>query len=235
VVSGLSFATFFSLGLTPFADSVIAVVVVLALVGTGYTLFNVPYMAMPSELVSDYQERTRMFQYRVLLIAIGTLIGAGASQRLAELMGDGAEGYSRVGMVLGCAITVFMAWAFFGTAKGNATERSAARTPLADQVRLGFQNKPFIALLATKATQLFGLFTTAAMGIFIIKYVLGKENPGTWLLWFTGVGFLAQVISMPAWSWIAKRIEKQKTYILATTSFSIVSLSWLLESPAGEF
>jgi len=130
---------------------------------------------------------------------------------------------------------VFMAWAFFGTTKGNATERSAARTPLADQVRLGLQNKPFIALLATKATQLFGLFTTAAMGIFIIKYVLGKENPGTWLLWFTGVSFLAQVTSMPAWSLIVKRIEKQKTYMLATASFSIVSLSRLLESPAEEF
>lgn len=235
VVSGLSFATFFSLELTPFADSVIVVVAVLALVGTGYTLFNVPYMAMPSELVSDYQERTRMFQYRVLFIAIGTLIGAGASQRLAELMGGGAEGYSRMGILLGCAITLFMAWTFFGTAKGNATEQSESRTPFSEQVRLGLQNKPFIALLATKATQLFGLFTTAAMGIFIIKYVLGKENPGTWLLWFTGVSFLAQVVSMPAWSWIAKRIEKQKTYMLATALFSIVSLSWLLATPAEEF
>lgn len=234
VISGLSFAAFFSLAMTPFAESVVVTVIILALVGTGYTLFNVPYMAMPSELVSDYTERTRMFQYRVFFIAIGTLIGAGASQRLAELLGGGVEGYSRMGMILGGAIMLFMAWCFFGTASGNTHPRSETRVPFMEQLRLGWQNKPFIALLGTKATQLFGLFTTSAMGIFVVKYVLGKENPGTWLLWLTVVGFFAQVLSMPVWQWITKRLEKQRTYMLATAIFSIVSLSWLLASPAEE-
>jgi GPH family glycoside/pentoside/hexuronide:cation symporter len=235
VLSGLAFAAFFSLALTPMAQSATAIVIVLALVGTGYTLFNVPYMAMPSELVSDYTERTRMFQYRVFFIAIGTLIGAGASQRLAEVLGGGVEGYSRMGLILGGAIMLFMAWSFFGTAGGNVLPRSEVRVPFAEQVRLGWQNKPFIALLATKATQLFGLFTTSAMGIFVIKYVLGEENPGTWLLWFVVFSFAAQVLSMPVWQWITRRLEKQRTYMLATVIFSLVSLSWLLASPAEEF
>jgi GPH family glycoside/pentoside/hexuronide:cation symporter len=112
--------------------------------------------------------------------------------------------------------------------------RSEDKVPFGEQLRLGWQNKPFIALLATKATQLFGLFTTSAMGIFVVKYVLDKENPGAWLLYLTVVGFIAQVGSMPVWGWIVKRIEKQKTYMLATAIFSIVSLSWLLAGPAEE-
>lgn len=234
LIAGSSFAAFFSLAMTPYSESMTLIVVVLALVGTGYTLFNVPYMAMPSELVTDYKQRTRMFQYRVFFIAIGTLIGAGASQRLAELMGGGAEGYASMGMVLGGAITLFMAWCFFGTASGQVLVRSEDKVPFGEQLRLGWQNKPFIALLATKATQLFGLFTTSAMGIFVVKYVLDKENPGTWLLYLTVVGFVAQVGSMPVWGWIVKRIEKQKTYMLATAIFSIVSLSWLLAGPEEE-
>lgn len=235
IVSGVAFALFFSLALTPLSQSLVLVVLVLALVGTGYTIFNVPYMAMPSEIVSDYAERTRMFQYRVFFIAIGTLIGAGATQRLAELFGGGPEGYARMGMVVGGGILLFMAWTFFGTANGAILERTKTTIPFAEQVRLGWQNKPFIALLATKATQLFGLFTAAAMGIFVIKYVLGKENPGTWLLWMTVVSFIAQVASMPMWEWVTKRLEKQKTYMLATAVFSVVSLSWLLASPDEEF
>lgn len=235
LVSGIAFALFFSLALTPLSQSLVLVVLVLALVGTGYTIFNVPYMAMPSEIVSDYAERTRMFQYRVAFIAIGTLVGAGATQRLAELFGGGPEGYARMGMVVGGGILLFMAWTFFGTANGAILERTKTTLPFAEQVRLGWQNKPFIALLATKATQLFGLFTAAAMGIFVIKYVLGKENPGTWLLWMTVVSFIAQVASMPMWEWVTKRLEKQKTYMLATAVFSVVSLSWLLASPDEEF
>jgi GPH family glycoside/pentoside/hexuronide:cation symporter len=192
-------------------------------------------MAMPSEIVSDYAERTRMFQYRVLFIAIGTLIGAGASQRLAELFGGGPEGYAKMGMVLGGGVLLFMAWTFFGTANGAVLERTKTTLPFSEQLRLGWENKPFIALLATKATQLFGLFTASAMGIFVVKYVLGKENPGTWLLWLTVVSFFAQVASMPVWEWITKRLEKQRTYMLATAMFSIVSLSWLLASPDEEF
>jgi GPH family glycoside/pentoside/hexuronide:cation symporter len=235
IVSGVAFALFFSLALTPLSQSLVLVVLVLALVGTGYTIFNVPYMAMPSEIVSDYAERTRMFQYRVLFIAIGTLIGAGASQRLAELFGGGPEGYAKMGMVLGGGVLLFMAWTFFGTANGAVLERTKTTLPFSEQLRLGWENKPFIALLATKATQLFGLFTASAMGIFVVKYVLGKENPGTWLLWLTVVSFFAQVASMPVWEWITKRLEKQRTYMLATAMFSIVSLSWLLASPDEEF
>ena len=235
LVSGIAFALFFSLALTPLSQSLVLVVLVLALVGTGYTIFNVPYMAMPSEIVSDYAERTRMFQYRVAFIAVGTLVGAGATQRLAELFGGGPEGYARMGMVVGGGILLFMAWTFFGTANGAILERTKTTLPFSEQVRLGWQNKPFIALLATKATQLFGLFTAAAMGIFVIKYVLGKENPGTWLLWMTVVSFIAQVASMPMWEWVTKRLEKQKTYMLATAVFSVVSLSWLLASPDEEF
>jgi GPH family glycoside/pentoside/hexuronide:cation symporter len=54
VISGFAFAVFFSSALTPVSQSLVLVTLSLALVGTGYTIFNVPYMAMPSELVDDY-------------------------------------------------------------------------------------------------------------------------------------------------------------------------------------
>lgn len=230
LVAGGAFIVFFTSALTPVSQSLVLVTLSLALVGTGYTIFNVPYMAMPSELVDDYKERTKMISWRVFFIGIGTMIGV-STQRMAELLGNGPEGYARMASYVGIGILFFMAWSFFGTAGGRTYVRDKQSVSFLEQLRLGLQNKPFAALLGTKFTQLFGLFTSTAMSIFVVKYVLGKENPGEWMILFTAVSFVAQTISIPAWTWMTKRYEKRATYMIATMVFSIASLSWLVASP----
>ena len=230
LVAGGAFIVFFTSALTPVSQSLVLVTLSLALVGTGYTIFNVPYMAMPSELVDDYKERTKMISWRVFFIGIGTMIGV-STQRMAELLGNGPEGYARMASYVGIGILLFMAWSFFGTAGGRTYVRDKQSVSFFEQLRLGLQNKPFAALLGTKFTQLFGLFTSTAMSIFVVKYVLGKDNPGEWMILFTAVSFVAQTISIPAWTWMTKRYEKRATYMIATMVFSIASLSWLVASP----
>jgi GPH family glycoside/pentoside/hexuronide:cation symporter len=232
LVAGSAFALCFSSALTPIGGSLVLVVLTLALVGTGYTIFNVPYMAMPSEMIDDYRERTRMFQYRVFFIGIGTFAGAGLSQRLAEAFGGGPIGYSRMGLVFGAGIVFFMALAFFGTARGRIAERSTVRMGLGAQFRLAVGNRPFMALLGTKFTQLFGLFTNTAMTIYVVKYVLDKELPGQWMLYFVICSSIVQILAIPVWNRITRVLEKQRTYMLATVMFTVMSLTWLLASPA---
>jgi GPH family glycoside/pentoside/hexuronide:cation symporter len=230
VVSGLAFALYFSAALTPVSQSLVLVAVTLALVGTGYTIFNVPYMAMPSELVDDYKDRTRMISVRVFFIGIGTMIGV-STQRLAELLGGDAMGYAQMGLIVGVFVFVFMSLTFFGTAGGRQHQREVQKVPFFEQMRTGLANKPFAALLGTKFTQLFGLFTSTAMSIFVVKYVLGKENPGEWMIYFVAVSFVGQTLSIPFWTWITKQIEKRATYMLATVMFCLMSLTWLFASP----
>lgn len=230
LVSGLAFALYFSAALTPVSQSLVLVAITLALVGTGYTIFNVPYMAMPSELVDDYKDRTRMISVRVFFIGIGTMIGV-STQRLAELLGGDAMGYAQMGLIVGVFVFLFMSLTFFGTAGGRQHQREVQKVPFFEQMRTGLANKPFAALLGTKFTQLFGLFTSTAMSIFVVKYVLGKENPGEWMIYFVAVSFVGQTLSIPFWTWITKQIEKRATYMLATVMFCLMSLTWLVASP----
>lgn len=231
LIAGASFAVLFSLGRTPLADDAVVLVAVLVLVGTGYTIFNVPYMAMPAEMIDDYRERTRMMSYRVFFIGIGTLVGGAAGQRIAELFGGGAVGYSMMGICIGAGIVFFMSCAFFGTAKARFTLKE--RTPVAfmDQLRTGFANRPFVALIATKFTQLFGLFTSTATVIFVVRFVIGHENPGTWMLYYGVFSMGAQILTIPLWLRICRSIEKQRTYVVATVLFCVVMLSWLVAGP----
>ena len=230
IVAGGSFALYFNSALNGIGESKVLVVLALAAVGTGYTIFNVPYMAMPSEMEDDYKVRTKLMSYRVFFIGIGTLVGI-AAQRIAELFGGGAAGYGKMGTLLGFGIFFFMALSFFGTSRARMMARQTESPSFMDRLRTGFANKPFVALLGTKFTQLFGLFTGTAMIIFVIKYVYAKQDPGMWMLYFTATSFVAQTLSIPVWLRIAKRIEKQKSYILATVIFCLASLTWLIASP----
>lgn len=232
VVTSIGFAAVYALGLAPSLLPLPFITFVLAIVGTGYTIFNVPYMAMPAEMLDDYKERTRMMSYRVFFIGIGTILAGGLAQRVAEWFGGGARGYAAMGAIFGVGILVFMAAPFFGTAGARFTVRERKSVPLAEQWRTGLANRPFVALIGTKALQLFGLFTNTATAIFVVKFVIGRENPGAWMLWFVGCAGVMQIVTIPLWRRLAVAIEKQRTYILATAIFSLVSLSWLLAGPA---
>jgi GPH family glycoside/pentoside/hexuronide:cation symporter len=122
------------LALTPVSQSSVLIVLTLALVGTGYTIFNVPYMAMPSEMVDDYRERTRMMSWRVGFIGIGTLVGASA-QKVAELLGEGASGYARMGLLYGLLIFVFMAWRSSVRPSAPMRKRDVKRVTFASSCR----------------------------------------------------------------------------------------------------
>ena len=45
----------------------------LLVAATAYTVFNVPYMSMPAEMVQDPYERSKLMSFRVAWIAVGPL------------------------------------------------------------------------------------------------------------------------------------------------------------------
>lgn len=110
-------------------------------------IFNVPYMAMPSELADDYRRAhaddvvaRHLHRHR----HAGRCLGAA---RVAELFGEGPEGYARMGVFYGVVIFAFMAASFFATSGGKARPRDQQRVSFGEQLRTAFANKPFMALL----------------------------------------------------------------------------------------
>jgi len=232
IVAGCAYAGLFSAGVTPIGGSLWLVGLLVLGVGTGYTIFNVPYMAMPAEMVDDYSARTRMFSYRVFFIALGTVIGGAAGQKLAELAGGGRHGYAVMGLAVGAGVLVAMSAAAFGTAGARFTHRTSERASFVTQLTSGFSNGPFVALLSVKFCQMFGLFTSQAMALFIVRFVIGQSKPGNWVLAFGIASMAMNMAAIPLWLKIARRFEKRRTYMAATVLYSLNALTWLLASPA---
>ena len=78
------------------------------LVATLYSLFAVPYVAIPAELIDDKALRARLIAWRMFIVMLGILTGAGLVPWLATLYGGGRIGYASmsVSVAIACALAM---------------------------------------------------------------------------------------------------------------------------------
>ena len=72
---------------------------------TAYAFFQVPYVAMPAEITSSYDERTRLMTGRVAILAF-TIMLAGATAPVIRDAVGGRDGYRVMGVVMALLIGV---------------------------------------------------------------------------------------------------------------------------------
>jgi GPH family glycoside/pentoside/hexuronide:cation symporter len=235
LTSGLCFAGLFAIppGLEP-APLYLLVGAALLALSTAYTIFNVPYLAMPVEMVDDYHERSVMMSYRVFLIAIGTFVGlAGAPALVAyaqESLGQTpAAAYRTMGMVIGAAMSVSMVASFFGTRRARATARTPDSLSATERWRLMLNNRPFVVFLAFKLTSLFSLASITATQFFFVVYVM-QQSVGIAAIFGT-TQLVGQMLGIPAWLAMARRAGKTRVLIWSTAGMALMSVTWLVAGP----
>lgn len=202
----------------------------LLLYSTGYAIFNVPYLAMPAEMSTNYHERTAIMSYRVIFIQVGNFIAVGLGPRVAQHFGGGLTGYSLVGSVLGLCTLVTMVACFFGTAGARQVEQTGVRFTAREQLRSALGNRPFLLLAAYKFLTLVAGATVFASLLFFVKNVLQLDQ-GV-MLWYSLAHGLSAFVAVPfVWVPLAARIGKQRALIVATLGFMVTALSWMLAQP----
>ncbi|MEQ8509044.1 MAG: MFS transporter [Rhodospirillaceae bacterium] len=203
--------------------------VMFTLVSTAFSVFSVPYLAKAGELAPDYKGRTTIMAYRMAFQSIGILIGIGLIQYLVEWGGGGLAGYTFMGSVLSviCVITMLSP---FVASRNIATETvTTPSVPLRVQIQTAWENKPYVSL-ASAVT----LYWVAASCVYAgLPYMFSYIVAGSAGLFFDLALYmtLAAFVAIPAWSWLAGRIGKKKTYIVATFAYCLTVLSWLPAAP----
>ena len=235
ILCGLSFALFFAV--PPMSDTSVlyfAVGTALVLLSTAYTIFNVPYLAMPAEMIEDYHERSTMMSYRVFLISIGTFIGVSVTPAmlawLQEKLGfSPAEAYRAMGIGIGLPMAAAMVASFFGTRGARFTEAVASRLTAMEKFRLITSNKTFLLFLGIKLTGLFSLASVLATGFFFVVYIL--ERSLSVFAFYGTAQLLGQVVGIPLWLTASKRKGKTWILVLSSSLTLVLALSWLLAGP----
>ncbi|GAB5457815.1 MAG: MFS transporter [Henriciella sp.] len=203
---------------------------VLMLYTVGYTIFNVPYMAMSAEMTDDYEERTSLHGTRVMFVSIGSsIVGAGAPIFL-EYMGAGWNAYATIGAVLGALIFAAMITCWMGTGDARTIEATQSGHTFAEQLSLLGQNRHFMIIALTKLLQLMAVMSGAAVSLIFFKSYL--ELNLAYLAIFGLFGTIITLIAVPLLVRLAKRIGKRNTYIVSALITIASYLSWSL-LPAG--
>ena len=226
-VSAASFLMLFVPGPMDQTALVLYMGAALVLYSTGYSLFNVPYMAMPSEMCDGFEERTRLISYRTVFVSIGQLLALAGTAALISLGGGGALGYRIMGTVIAVVIFASMLASFFGTATARTVERVDAAKHVFSwaQTKQLLDNRPFIMLVGAKIFQFLAFSSVATTGLLFFLNVLHIGYVGQ--IHLSVAVNLTVAASMPLCVRLGATIGKRKTYLLGVLFFSFGSLSWL--------
>ena len=232
---GLAFALLFAA--PPLPSETITLVYVtgaLLLLATAYTVFNVPYLAMPAEMVEDYHERSRMMSLRVMFISIGTFIATSVTPALIGLFTEVLDfgdrlAYATLGIIYGFLIASAMVAAFFGTKGANYTERVESSLGTLDRVRMVFHNKPFLLFLGIKLTGLLALASILAAKFFFVTVVMQRSISVAAI--FGLATLVGQLVTVPAWLEYSKRSGKKRIVVVSSILMILMTLTWFTSGP----
>jgi GPH family glycoside/pentoside/hexuronide:cation symporter len=229
-VCGITFALLFNVPVTSTGLTYVYIVVALALFAVAYTTFQVPYMAMPTEMTDDYHQRTKIMSWRVVFMSFGNLAGGGAFAAVAKSLGGDRAGYGEAAIYFGAAISLAMMLTFFftGGARQTAATEGQSAIPFKQHLAWLKKNRPLMILMSTKIAIYLGVFSSLTTALFFFKSVL-KLDEGVFFMVF-GAQMATTIAFMPVCNWLARRIGKKLAYIISLTGFCLVVTTWLLAS-----
>jgi GPH family glycoside/pentoside/hexuronide:cation symporter len=213
----------------PPSEAPAAIFVGLAIISVGYSLFNIPYLAMTAEMTDSPHERTSLMSWRIIFVGIGTLVATSLLPLVAKAGGGGRHGYALVGGVAGSIVFATMMLCFVFTRSARATASGGEPYTIATMLRAVGQNKPFGFLLIAKLLQLVGVAATSASMLFFFKDVIGGGE-SVLALW-GGAANIVSMLAMVFWPALGRRYGKVPVYAVSCAGYALVGLSWLLAGP----
>ncbi|WP_394729224.1 MFS transporter [Altererythrobacter sp. GH1-8] len=203
----------------------------LCVYAAGFTIFNIPYLAMPAEMTDDYHERSSIHGYRIVFVASGAFLAA------AILPGTILEAFGReewiayVYYALGCSGLIFitMMIAYFSTAKARFTKRPSIMTNLTQEFDAVWGNRHFLRLIGVKFAQLLGVQLTG--GAFLFFLVQTLELTFYTLIVYATALTIATIVAAPVLVRISRKFGKREAYCVAAVCYIVGVLSWLLAGP----
>ncbi|WP_372734895.1 MFS transporter [Nocardioides sp.] len=179
---------------------------------TAYAFFQVPYVSMPAEMTSSYDERTRLMTWRVAILAF-TIMLAGASAPLIRDAVGGRSGYRVMGLAMALVIVIGVIGAYRGTRNAPIGSVQPGVGSLRDQLRIVAGAPDFRLLLTTFVIQALATGCMLAGVDYMASDVLGQKGAAT-ILFVCFVG--PALLLTPAWSALGSRFGKKQGYLAAS-------------------
>jgi glycoside/pentoside/hexuronide:cation symporter, GPH family len=193
---------------------------------TLYSLFAVPYIAIPAEVSVDQSSLARLVSWRMVLVMIGILAGAAGAPVIVEAAGGGRVGYGVMGWVIGALCLIAMSLPFIMLrGRDRPAERvtvDAPRASLVADMIASMTNFNFRKLSLAYLTQAMAFGAFSAILPYVVTKGLGKTDAdiGTAL----GVYLLTTIIAVPFWSWLGNKFGLRVVLKWSAVSYGLATL-----------
>jgi GPH family glycoside/pentoside/hexuronide:cation symporter len=196
---------------------------------SAYTCFRVPHMAMGAELSRGYHDRTRVFGVVQAVENVGMLLGASALFFIERA--DNQRDFAGL-LSLSIAIgTVTLIWiAVVRLRERNEFQGRGGTSPFSS-FRDVLWNPHSRLLISIFFMEQLGWATVIALLPYISDYII--ETPGK-TAFYAGSSLGAMLLSIPFWVSIAKRVGKQRIWLLSLL-IKIAVFAWFFTLQKGDF
>ena len=231
VLGAIALPIFFTLtfavpaGLSP-TWSAIWVTVFFLLSATAFSVFQVPYIALPAELTDNYDDRTRLLTWRVVVLTVAILLfGAGGPELRGLFPDDPYLGYlvmaGVAGLLIGCGFWIASRTAPTVTVRGPVPTLSAS-SAYREAWAVLRESQPLRALLGAFALQALATGLMLATAQYVATWILNDEGALTPL--FAALIAPAMLVA-PLWRRASDHVGKERTFLIASGMFGVATLS----------
>lgn len=210
--------------LTP-VMSALWVLVAFVLSTTAFSLFQVPYIALPVELSNDYDGRTRLLTWRVIVLTFAILLFGAGGPLLRGIGDDLRIGYLVMAVVAGVVMCAGLTASSFTAPRGMpGLEPASGRILGGYRLALAAlrESAPLRSLLGAFVLQALATGIMLAAAQYVATWVLVSEDAVTFLF----LALIAPAILVtPVWGRLARRFGKERSYVVASAIFGVAALS----------
>jgi GPH family glycoside/pentoside/hexuronide:cation symporter len=215
------------------------VLIVNVIYTTGYSIYNVPLLAMAPEMTEGYDERSVLQGWRVMFSSLGTAVTSIGTGAILGVLGhrtgpggrvvNGASDYAILAALFAVLTFAGMIIGWAGTRRARFTEQVRSSASWRAQTASFFANRAALIIIGVKSAQLIGIASTSAATFFMLIYVL-KLSPAV----LPALGLPVLIVSFivtPVLARLSKVIGKRGGYLIGALSTGVAALSWVLARP----
>jgi Na+/melibiose symporter-like transporter len=224
-------AAFAAMFLSPMTGTGAAVwvTVTFVLAASAFSLFQVPYVALPAEMSSVPAVRTRIMVWRIVFLTLGILVAGGAAPLVVSAAGGGRTGYGAMGLTVGLVIAAVLLVPALGT-RWVRSRPGPEPLGLVAAFRTARGNRAFFALLASFVLQAAAVAIMLAAAPYVATYRLGGYG-------LTSMLFVCLVapsaVAVPLWAKAAGRWGRLRCLTFATCGYAVGAVALFPAAGSG--
>lgn len=178
---------------------------------TVWTLTNVPYYALTSELTDDYDERSSLTTYRMVMAVPAYLVGAALTPAIVGLFALQRTGYAFIGIAYGMLAAVALLISAAGLRERTGLAVSLPEPSPFKSLFIALKNKPFVLLCVIYFVINISFALVKTLMAYYIEYQLLMKAQTSVVM---GLMLICVTISLPFWQWLSRKMDKGPAYAL---------------------